>query len=158
MVCIALRGLISTDEFYFLIHVTRLLPVLHRPDLIRAHLLSSVSRAHRDLNMRLIGFVAGKVVKHGVIAIASAIAPYDNARKFAQSLVSQHGRFYLVNSSPPHAVCEARDVKGLYAKARAVILKEFTGISDPYEAPADAEITIDTSITSEIEAVSKIIE
>ena len=79
------------------------------------------------------------------MAICAPIAPYDATRKEARRLIEPLGGFVLVHVATPLEVCEARDRKGLYAKARAGLVKEFTGISDPYEAPADAELVIDTS-------------
>ena len=127
-------------------------------DVVRTHLSSelSFSREHRDLNIRRIGWVAGEVVKHGGTAVVAAIAPYDEAREEARKLVEQHGRFVLVHLSTPLEVCEQRDVKGLYAKARAGEIREFTGISDPYEPPARAEVTIDTSVTPLADSVARI--
>ena len=129
-------------------------------DMIRAHLSSELgfSRAHRDLNIQRIGFVASEVVKHGGFVIVSAIAPFDSARKAARQLVAPWGRFYLVHLATPLSVCESRDVKGLYAKARAGLLPGFTGVSDPYEAPTDADITIDTSLMSPQQAVTHIVD
>lgn len=116
-------------------------------DVVRAHLSSELgfSKAHRDLNVQRIGFVASEVVRHGGIAICAAIAPYESARQNAASLVTQHGAFFLIHVATPLAVCETRDVKGLYAKARAGKLAGFTGVSDPYEPPSAASLTLDTS-------------
>jgi sulfate adenylyltransferase len=116
-------------------------------DLVRKHLSSELgfSREHRDLNISRIGFVASEITKNGGIAICAPIAPYDAVRKQVREMVEQHGRFVLVHLSTPLEICEARDRKGLYAKARAGKVTQFTGISDPYEAPQDAEIVIDTS-------------
>src|SRR3954451_23667301 len=116
---------------------------------VRTHLSSELtfSREHRDLNIRRIGFVAGEVVKHGGTVVVAAIAPYEQTREEARALVEEHGRFLLVHVSTPLEVVERRDVKGLYAKARAGEIPQFTGISDPYEPPARAELTIDTSVT-----------
>ncbi len=127
-------------------------------DVVRTHLSSDLgfSREHRDLNIRRIGFVAAEVVKHGGIVISAAIAPYDSARRAARALVEQHGRFVLVHLATPLSICEQRDVKGLYAKARRGEIKTFTGISDPYEAPVDAEITIDTTAISIADAVQQL--
>jgi adenylyl-sulfate kinase len=127
-------------------------------DVVRTHLSSelSFSKEHRDLNIRRIGFVAGEVVKHGGTVVVAAIAPYEAAREEARKLVEEHGRFVLVHLATPLEVCEARDVKGLYAKARAGEIPEFTGVSDPYEPPARAEVTIDTSVTPLAESVVRI--
>jgi adenylylsulfate kinase-like enzyme len=96
------------------------------------------------------------VVKHGGTVVVAAIAPYESAREEARQLVAKHGRFVLVHLSTPLAVCEERDVKGLYAKARAGEIPEFTGVSDPYEPPARAELVIDTSATPPEESVARI--
>jgi adenylyl-sulfate kinase len=127
-------------------------------DVVRTHLSSelSFSKEHRDLNIRRIGFVAGEVVKHGGTVVVAAIAPYETAREEARKLVEEHGRFVLEHLATPLEVCEARDVKGLYAKARAGEIPEFTGVSDPYEPPARAEVTIDTSVTPLAESVARI--
>jgi adenylyl-sulfate kinase len=127
-------------------------------DVVRTHLSSelSFSREDRDLNIRRIGFVAGEVVKHGGTVVVAAIAPYEQARQDARQLVEKHGRFVLVHLSTPLEVCEQRDVKGLYAKARAGEIPGFTGIDDPYEPPANPELTIDTSVTPPAESVARI--
>ena len=127
-------------------------------DVVRTHLSSELtfSREHRDLNIRRIGWVAGEVVKHGGTVVVAAIAPYEAARDEARALVEKHGRFVLVHLATPLEVCEQRDVKGLYAKARTGEIREFTGISDPYEAPARAEVVIDTSVTPLPESVARI--
>jgi sulfate adenylyltransferase len=124
-------------------------------DVVRTHLSSelSFSREHRDLNIRRIGFVAGEVVRHGGTVVVAAIAPYEEARQEARQLVEKHGRFLLVHVSTPLEVVEQRDVKGLYAKARAGEIPQFTGISDPYEVPGHPELTIDTSTTPVEESV-----
>src|SRR3954467_628838 len=118
-------------------------------DVVRTHLSSELtfSREHRDLNIRRIGWGAGEVVKHGGTVVVAAIAPYEAAREEARQLVEKHGRFVLVHLSTPLEVCEQRDVKGLYARARAGEIPGFTGIDDPYEPPGDPELVIDTSVT-----------
>ncbi len=90
-------------------------------DVVRTHLSSELtfSREHRDLNIRRIGWVAGEIVRHGGTVVVAAIAPYEAAREEARALVEKHGRFVLVHLATPLEVCEQRDVKGLYAKARA---------------------------------------
>jgi adenylyl-sulfate kinase len=127
-------------------------------DVVRTHLSSELtfSREHRDLNIRRIGFVAGEVVKHGGTVVVAAIAPYEQAREEARALVEKHGRFLLVHVSTPLEVAEQRDVKGLYAKARAGQIPHFTGVSDPYEPPLRAEVVIDTSVTPLEESVARI--
>jgi sulfate adenylyltransferase len=116
-------------------------------DLVRKHLSSELgfSREQRDLNVSRIGFVASEVTRHGGVALCAPIAPYDAARKEVRRMVEAAGGFLLVHVATPLEVCERRDRKGLYAKARAGLLPAFTGISDPYEPPVDAELTIDTT-------------
>jgi adenylyl-sulfate kinase len=127
-------------------------------DVVRTHLSSELtfSREHRDLNIRRIGWVAGEIVRHGGTVVVAAIAPYETARDEARALVEKYGRFVLVHLATPLEVCEQRDVKGLYAKARSGQILEFTGVSDPYEAPSRAEVVIDTSVTPLEESVSRI--
>jgi sulfate adenylyltransferase len=124
-------------------------------DLVRKHLSSELgfSKEHRDINIRRIGFVASEITKNGGIAICAPIAPYDSVRKEVRAMIEPVGGFVLVHVATPIDVCEDRDRKGLYAKARAGIIKEFTGISDPYEEPTDADIVMDTTdLTPEEEA------
>ena len=127
-------------------------------DLVRKNLSSELgfSKEHRDLNIRRIGYVASEITKAGGIAICAPIAPYDNTRRHVRALVESNGGFVLVHVATPLEVCEGRDRKGLYAKARAGLIPEFTGISDPYEEPADAEVTIDTTAFSPEEAANQI--
>jgi sulfate adenylyltransferase len=128
-------------------------------DLVRKHLSSELgfSKEHRDINIRRIGYVASEITKNGGIAICAPIAPYDRVRKEVRGMIDPLGGFILVHLSTDLAVCEGRDRKGLYAKARAGLVANFTGVSDPYEAPTDAEVTIDTAETSPAEAVQEII-
>ena len=128
-------------------------------DIVRKHLSSELgfSHEHRDINIRRIGFVASEVTKNGGIALCAPIAPYDATRKAVRALVEKGGGFILVHVSTSLETCEARDRKGLYAKARAGIVKEFTGISDPYEPPDDSEVVIDTVDVSPEEAAQQII-
>ncbi|HLK74304.1 MAG TPA: adenylyl-sulfate kinase [Streptosporangiaceae bacterium] len=116
------------------------------------------SRADRDLNIARIGYVAAEVARHGGIAICAPIAPYAAARAVARKLVSEVGDFLLIYVSTPVEVCEARDRKGLYAKARAGLITGFTGISDPYEEPRDADLVLDTSTMTRAEAVSAVLK
>ena len=128
-------------------------------DLVRKHLSSELgfSKEHRDINIRRIGYVASEITKNGGIAICAPIAPYDATRKHVRQMIEPYGGFILVHIATSVDVCEQRDRKGLYAKARAGILKEFTGISDPYEVPTDAEVTINTGDLSPEEAAQEII-
>jgi adenylyl-sulfate kinase len=127
-------------------------------DVVRTHLSSELtfSRADRDLNIRRIGWVAGEVVKHGGTVVVAAIAPYEAAREEARALVENHGQFVLVHLSTPVEVCEQRDVKRLYTRARAGQIPEFTGVNDPYEPPSRAELVIDTSTTPLEESAARI--
>jgi sulfate adenylyltransferase len=127
-------------------------------DLVRKNLSSELgfSREHRDLNIRRIGYVASEITKNGGIAICAPIAPYDALRKELRALIQPLGGFILVHIATSLDVCEGRDRKGLYAKARAGILQQFTGISDPYEAPQDADVVIDTAEMSPEEAAQQI--
>jgi len=115
-------------------------------DIVRKNLSSELtfSKEHRDLNIQRIGFVASEITKNGGIAICAPIAPYAATRRQVREMISPYGGFLETWVSTPIEVCESRDRKGLYAKARAGIIKGFTGIDDPYEAPENAEIVIDT--------------
>src|SRR5438046_10530745 len=116
-------------------------------DLVRKHLSSELgsSREHRDINIRRIGYVASEITKNRGIDICAPIAPYDVTRKEVRSMIEPLGGFIMVYLSTPVEVCERRDRKGLYAKARAGIIKEFTGISYPYEEQKDTEIVVNTA-------------
>jgi sulfate adenylyltransferase len=128
-------------------------------DIVRKHLSSELgfSKEHRDINIRRIGFVASEITKNGGIALCAPIAPYDKVRKEVRAMIEPVGGFVLVHVATPIDICEQRDRKGLYAKARAGIVKEFTGVSDPYEAPTDAEVVINTADLLPEEAAQEII-
>ncbi len=128
-------------------------------DVVRKHLSSELnfSKEHRDINIRRIGYVASEITKNGGIAICAPIAPYDAVRKEVRNMIAPVGGFALLHVATSLEVCEGRDRKGLYAKARAGIVKEFTGISDPYEVPTDAELVIDTDGLSPDEAAQEIL-
>jgi sulfate adenylyltransferase len=115
-------------------------------DHIRRHLSSELgfSKEHRDLNIQRIGYVASEITKHGGIAICAPIAPYAATRRIVREMCEAVGGFVEVHVATTLETCEARDRKGLYAKARAGIIKEFTGISDPYEAPEKPELVLQT--------------
>jgi sulfate adenylyltransferase len=127
-------------------------------DLVRANLSSELgfSKEHRDLNIRRIGFVAAEITRAGGVAICAPIAPYDVVRREVREMVQPCGGFVLVHVATPLETCEARDRKGMYAKARAGIIKEFTGISDPYEVPEDADVVIDTTNLTPEEATREV--
>jgi sulfate adenylyltransferase len=119
-------------------------------DEVRQHLSRGLGfdAESREVNIDRIAYVASLVAEHGGIAVAAPIAPFDAGRRNARALVEPHGTFLLVHVSTPLEVCEARDRKGMYARARAGEIPDFTGITSPYEAPADADVTIDTTDTS----------
>ena len=117
-------------------------------DVVRTNLSAGLgfSAADRDRNIRRIGWVAAEVAAHGGSVVACPIAPYDAARRASRAAATDAGAgFILVHVSTPLAVCEGRDRKGLYAKARAGLITGFTGIDDPYEPPTDAEVVVDTT-------------
>jgi sulfate adenylyltransferase len=116
------------------------------------------SRADRDLNIMRIGYVAAEIARHGGVAICAPIAPYAAARAQVREMVSKTGDFILVHVATPLEACEARDRKGMYAKARAGVITSFTGISDPYEEPDDADLVIDTSALSRQEATGRVLD
>ncbi len=115
------------------------------------------SRADRDLNIARIGYVAAEVARHGGIAICAPIAPYAQARASARKMVTEVGDFLLIYVSTPVEVCAARDRKGLYAKARAGLIKGFTGVTDPYEEPRDADLVLDTSAMTRQQAINAVL-
>lgn len=128
-------------------------------DIVRTHLSSELgfSKAHRDINIRRIGFVASEISKHGGIAICAPIAPYQATRRAVRAMIEEWGGFLEIHISTSVEVCESRDRKGLYAKARAGLIPEFTGVSDPYEVPEHPELAIDTARYSVDEAVQMIV-
>jgi len=115
-------------------------------DVVRTHLSKGLgfSKEDRDTNIERIGWVASRLARAGAAVVVSAISPYDEARCKARALVEPHGTFVLVHVATSLEECERRDPKGLYAKAHTGEIKEFTGVSDPYEEPADAELRIET--------------
>ena len=127
-------------------------------DIVRHNLSSELgfSKQHRDLNIRRIGFVASEITKNGGIAICAPIAPYAASRRAVRELIEQYGAFIEVHVATPLEICEARDRKGLYAKARKGLIPEFTGVSDPYELPENPEIRIDTTNLSPAQAAQEI--
>jgi len=129
-------------------------------DVVRTHLSTTLgfSKEHRDLNVKRIGYVASEITKCGGVAIAAPIAPYESSRKYCRQLISQNGGFIEVHVATAIEVCEARDRKGLYAKARSGQLKNFTGIDDPYEVPADSELRIDTANITVKMAVNTVVD
>jgi len=128
-------------------------------DQVRRHLSSELgfSREHRDLNILRIGYVASEITKHGGIALCAPIAPYQATRRKVREMISEGGGFVEVYVATPLDVCEGRDRKGLYAKARAGLIQQFTGINDPYEVPERPELTINTQACSPDEAAQRIL-
>jgi sulfate adenylyltransferase len=130
-------------------------------DVVRRMLSAGLgfSKADREANIRRIGYVAAEVARHGGLAICAPIAPYAATRAEVRGMVTEAGgAFALIHVSTPLEECERRDRKGLYAKARAGEIAEFTGISDPYEEPADADLAIDTTSAPIASAVSRVLE
>jgi adenylylsulfate kinase len=115
-------------------------------DVVRTHLSKGLgfSREDRDTNIERIGWVASRLTRHGAAVIAAAISPYEATRREARALVEEFGPFVEVYVAASVEECERRDVKGLYAKARAGEITGFTGVDDPYEEPANAELVLDT--------------
>lgn len=128
-------------------------------DIVRKNLSSELnfSKEHRELNVTRIGFVANEITKNGGIALCAPIAPYERSRRANRNLISRHGGYIEVHVATPLAVCEGRDRKGLYAKARAGIIKGVTGITDPYDPPENPDIVIDTTDITPMEAVQEIL-
>ncbi len=128
-------------------------------DIVRQNLSSqlSFSKEHRDINVRRIGFVAGEITKNRGIAICAPIAPYNTTRKEIRYSIESYGGFIEIHVSTPLEECEKRDRKGMYAKARAGLIKDFTGMDDPYEVPETPELRIDTTNISPDEAAQEIL-
>ena len=116
-------------------------------DVVRKHLSSELgfSREHREINLRRIGFVAAEITRNGGVAICVPIAPYAASRRELRETIEALGGFVEMYVSTPLQTCEERDRKGLYARARAGLIEGFTGIDDPYDAPANPDIEIDTA-------------
>jgi sulfate adenylyltransferase len=128
-------------------------------DIVRKNLSSELSftRKHRNLNIRRIGFVASEITKNGGIAICAPIAPYDESRRYNRELISRRGGYIEVYLSTPMEVCESRDRKGIYAKARTGKVSGVTGIDDPYIPPSNSEIVLDTSKLTPDEAAQEVL-
>jgi adenylyl-sulfate kinase len=116
-------------------------------DVARTHLTKGLgfSKEDRDTNIERIAWVASRLTRHGAAVIVSAISPYEATRRKARALVEESGAFVEVYVATPVEECERRDVKGLYERARAGEIPGFTGVSDPYEEPANPELRIDTT-------------
>jgi adenylyl-sulfate kinase len=116
-------------------------------DVVRTHLSQGLgySKEDRDTNIARIGWVASRLARAGAVAVVSAISPYEEARRRARALVEEHARFVEIHVATSLAVCAERDPKGLYRKALAGEIEHFTGVSDPYEEPANPELRLDTA-------------
>ena len=123
-------------------------------DIVRMHLSSELgfSKEHRNLNVNRIGFVASEITKNNGVAICAPIAPYTAMRRSVREMIEEHGSFIEIHVATSLETCEARDRKGLYAKARRGEIPEFTGISDPYEIPEHPELKVDTTGLTPMEA------
>jgi len=128
-------------------------------DIVRRNLSSELnfSKEHRDINVKRIGFVAAEITKNRGIAICAPIAPYEKTRAQIRESIEAHGGFFEIHVSTPIIECEKRDRKGMYAKARAGLLKGFTGVDDPYEDPSNPELKIDTTSLTPDEAAKEVL-
>ena len=128
-------------------------------DIVRRHLSNELgfSKEHRDINVRRIGFVASEITKNRGIAICAPIAPYGLSRRQIRQMIEAYGGFIEVHGATPLEICEQRDRKGIYAKARAGIIKGFTGVDDPYEAPENPEVRLDTTEMTPDEAAQEVL-
>ena len=128
-------------------------------DVVRTHLSQGLgfSKEDRDTNIERIGWVASRLARAGAAVVVSAISPYEETRRRARALVEEHAAFVEVHVATSLEECERRDVKGLYARARAGELPEFTGVSDPYEEPADPELRLDTESLTPTESAHVVV-
>jgi adenylylsulfate kinase len=129
-------------------------------DVVRTHLSKGLgfSKEDRDTNIERIGWVASRFTRHGAAVLVSAISPYEETRQKARDLVEEHGPFVEVFVAASVEECARRDVKGLYEKAFSGEIKEFTGVSDPYEEPANPELRIDTEAHDPEESAQIVVE
>jgi len=128
-------------------------------DVVRTHLSKGLgfSKEDRDTNIERIGWVASRLTRHGAVVLVSAISPYEDTRRRARAMVEEFGPFVEVYVSASVEACAARDVKGLYAKAFAGVIPEFTGVSDPYEEPADPALVLDTESEGPAESARRVV-
>jgi sulfate adenylyltransferase len=129
-------------------------------DIVRRNLSKELnfSKEHRNINVERIGFVANEITKNRGIAICAPIAPYAHTREKIRELIEPNGGFIEVFVSTPLSVCEGRDRKGMYEKAKKGLIKDFTGVDDPYEIPENPEVTIDTTMFSPEECAQQVIQ
>ena len=128
-------------------------------DTVRTHLSKGLgfSKPDRDAHIERVGWVASRLTRHGAAVIAAAISPYEETRRAARAMVEQFGPFVEVYVKASVEECARRDVKGLYEKAFAGEIAEFTGVSDPYEEPAEAELVLDTELHSAEESAELVL-
>jgi adenylyl-sulfate kinase len=128
-------------------------------DIVRTHLSKGLgfSKEDRDTNIARIGWVASRLARAGAAVVVSAISPYEEARRHVRGLVEQHAPFVEVHVATPLEECVRRDPKGLYAAALAGEIPDFTGVSAPYEAPADPELRVDTTGHTPPESAAEVI-
>ena len=128
-------------------------------DIVRRHLSSELgfSKEHRDVNVRRIGFVASEITKNRGIAICAPIAPYGLSRRQIREMIEHYGGFIEIHVATPLEVCEQRDRKGIYAKARAGLIKGFTGVDDPYEVPENPDVSVDTTEMTPDESAQEVL-
>jgi sulfate adenylyltransferase len=151
--------LLATGAFSPLLEIGNRPVTLLDGDIVRRNLSSelSFSKEHRDINVRRIGFVASEITKNRGIAICAPIAPYESTRAEIRKVIEEYGGFIEAHVATPIEECEKRDRKGMYAKARAGLIKGFTGVNDPYEIPESPEVRIDTTDLTPDEAVQEIL-
>jgi adenylylsulfate kinase len=128
-------------------------------DIVRTHLSKGLgfSKEDRDTNIERIGWVASRLTRHGAAVLVSAISPYEETRRKAREMVEEFGPFVEVYVEASVDECARRDVKGLYEKAFAGEIKEFTGVSDPYEVPASPELVLTTETQSPEESAQRVL-
>ena len=128
-------------------------------DVVRTHLSQGLgySKEDRDTNIRRIGWVSSRLARAGAAVVVSAISPYEEARRRVRVLVEEHAPFVEIHVATLLEVCEKRDPKGLYAKARAGEIDQFTGVSDPYEVPANPELRLDTAGREPAESAASVL-
>ena len=128
-------------------------------DIVRTHLSKGLgfSKEDRDTNIERIGWVASRLTRYGAVVLVSAISPYEETRRRARAMVEEHGAFVEVFVDASVEECARRDVKGLYAKAFAGKIEEFTGVSDPYEQPANPEVVVSTESETPDESARRVL-
>jgi adenylylsulfate kinase len=129
-------------------------------DVVRTHLSKGLgfSKEDRDTNIERIGWVASRLTRHGAAVLVSAISPYEETRRKAREMVEEFGPFVEVFVDASVEACAKRDVKGLYARAFAGEISDFTGVSDPYEPPSSAELVIQTEEESPEESAQHVLD